>query len=276
MERVGICHHLGCVSPVFDVAGNLKIFGVENGAAQGLEEKTLRGTSPFLRAEEVRAYGVHTVICGAISRALEIALRAEGVRVVSFVCGPVEEVLSAYAQGRVEEERFLMPGCCRNAQIFREWKGRSMELYRGSRELYGRSSERHGRRRMRFHPARGGSMKIAVTSIDGTLEGKVDERFGRCRKLVICDPEANQLDVLDNNTSMGLAQGAGIQTAQNVLNSGAKAVISGHFGPKAFQVLRSAGVETYAAIGMTVKEALARFQEGKLARLTGADVSSHW
>jgi len=119
-------------------------------------------------------------------------------------------------------------------------------------------------------------MKVAVASIDGTLEGKVDERFGRCRKLVICDPGANRVEVLDNNTSMELAQGAGIQTAQNVLNSGVKAVISGHFGPKAFQVLRGAGIEAYSAINMTVKEALAQFQEGKLTKLTGADVSSHW
>jgi predicted Fe-Mo cluster-binding NifX family protein len=61
-----------------------------------------------------------------------------------------------------------------------------------------------------------------------------------------------------------------------LLNSGVKAVISGHFGPKAFQVLRGAGIEAYSAINMTVKEALAQFQEGKLTKLTGADVSSHW
>ena len=32
-------------------------------------------------------------------------------------------------------------------------------------------------------------IKIAVTSIDGTMEGMVDERFGRCRKLVVYDPQ---------------------------------------------------------------------------------------
>ena len=119
-------------------------------------------------------------------------------------------------------------------------------------------------------------MKIAVSSMDGTMEGLIDERFGRCRKLVICDSETKTVEVLDNKANMGLAQGAGIQTAQNVLNAGAKAVISGHFGPKAYQVLRAAGIEIYSAMKMTVKEALAQLEEGKLAKLTGADVSSHW
>jgi predicted Fe-Mo cluster-binding NifX family protein len=255
MERVGICHHLGRISPVLDVAAKLQIFGIEDSRVERIEERELHATSPYSRAREVSAHGVHTIICGAVSRPLEMALRAEGVRVVGFVCGPVDEVMHAYVQGRVADESFLMPGCCRNAQPFGGW---------------------HGRRGMRFRPIKGGHMKIAVASIDGSLEGKVDERFGRCRKLVICDPETNTVDVLDNNTSMGLAQGAGIQTAQNVLNSGVKAVISGHFGPKAFQVLRIGGIEAYSAMNMTVKEALAQFQEGKLTKLTGADVNGHW
>ena len=255
MERVGICHHLGRISPVLDVAAKLQIFGVEDNRVERIEERELHATSPYSRAREVSAHGVHTIICGAVSRPLEMALQAEGVRVVGFVCGPVDEVMHAYVEGRVADESFLMPGCCRNAQPFRGG---------------------HGRKGMQFRPMKGGPMKIAVSSIEGTLEGRVDERFGRCRKLVICDPEAKTVEVLDNNSNMGLAQGAGIQTAQNVVNAGAKAVISGHFGPKAFQVLGSAGIEAYSAMNMTVKEALAQFQEGKLTKLTGADVSSHW
>lgn len=122
----------------------------------------------------------------------------------------------------------------------------------------------------------GGSMKIAVTSMDGTLEGSVDERFGRCKKLVVYDPQTKTVEVVDNKANMGMAQGAGIQTAQNVVNAGAKTVISGHYGPKAFQVLKAAGVEIYQAANVTVAEALRRFDQGQLDKLTGADVDSHW
>ncbi len=255
MERVGICHHVGRVSPVFDVASNLQTFDVENGWVRQREEKVLVGRDPYSRAREVSGHGVTTVICGAVSQPLEQALHALGVKVIGFVCGSIDEVMAAFAEGRLEDERFLMPGCCGRARRF--GKQRCDDSFEN-------------------RSTRGMSDKIAVTSIDGTMEGMVDERFGRCRKLVVYDPRSNTIEVLDNNANKGLAQGAGIQTADNVVNAGVHAVISGDFGPKAFQVLRAAGIEVYSTVNTTVKEALSRFEEGKLTKLAGADVRSHW
>lgn len=122
----------------------------------------------------------------------------------------------------------------------------------------------------------GKRMKIAVTSVDGSLDGKVDERFGRARKIVLYDSDTKAHTVIDNAVNLNAAQGAGIQAAQNVVRSGARVIISGHFGPKAFQVIQAAGLEAYSATDMTVMEAIRKFEEGKLLKLTGADVSSHW
>jgi predicted DNA-binding protein (UPF0251 family)/predicted Fe-Mo cluster-binding NifX family protein len=122
----------------------------------------------------------------------------------------------------------------------------------------------------------GGTMKIAVTSVDGTLEGKVDERFGRSRKIIIYDPETKTHSVVDNTVSMNAPQGAGIQSAENIVNEGAHVVISGHLGPNAFRVLQTAGVAVYTASNMTVSEALRAFEEEKLIKLAGPDVSGHW
>jgi predicted Fe-Mo cluster-binding NifX family protein len=255
MERVGICHHVGRVSPVFDVASNLQIFDVDNGWIRQREEKVLVGRDPYSRAREVSGHGVTTVICGAVSQPLEQALHALGVRVIGFVYGSIDEVIGAFLAGRLEDERFLMPGCCGRAGGFES-------------QLPQVSFESSTTRRM--------SDRIAVTSVDGTMEGMVDGRFGRCRKLVVYDPRLNTVEVLDNKASTGLAQGAGIQTVQNVVNAGVHAVISGDFGPKAFQVLRAAGIELYSTTNMTVREALSRFKEGKLTKLAGADVQSHW
>lgn len=253
MERIGICHHLGRVSPVFDVAENLLIFDIEDGRPEPPEERRLTTVDLYSRAKEVSGCGVKTIICGAISRALELALRRGGIDVISLICGPIEEVVLAFSGGRLNDEKFLMPGCC----------GRT-----------GRFGA--GRMRLQNGHTKGGPMKIAVTSVDGTIEGRVDERFGRCRKLVIYDPAKGTTEALSNDMNMGAAQGAGIQTAQNIVNAGATVVISGHFGPKAYQVLRSAGVDLYSAVNMTVKEALSLYKEGKLTRLAGADVASHW
>jgi predicted DNA-binding protein (UPF0251 family)/predicted Fe-Mo cluster-binding NifX family protein len=122
----------------------------------------------------------------------------------------------------------------------------------------------------------GKGMKIAITSADGTLEGKVDERFGRARKIILYDVETKEHSVVDNAMNLNAAQGAGIQAAQNVVRSGAQAIISGHFGPKAFQVIQMAGLDVYSAMNITVKEAIQSFESGKLTKLAGADVASHW
>jgi predicted Fe-Mo cluster-binding NifX family protein len=37
-----------------------------------------------------------------------------------------------------------------------------------------------------------------------------------------------------------------------------------------------AGLEVYSATDISVKEAIERFEAGKLEKLSGADVQSHW
>lgn len=124
MERVGICHHMGRVSPVFDVASNLRIFEVEKEWFRELEEKVLVGRGAFTRAREVSRHGIETVICGAVSRPLQQALHALGVNVLGFVCGSIDDVVRAFADGRLQDERFLMPGCCGQARPFESHKPR--------------------------------------------------------------------------------------------------------------------------------------------------------
>lgn len=123
---------------------------------------------------------------------------------------------------------------------------------------------------------KGDAMKIAITSMDGTLEGMVDERFGRARKVIVYDVGTDTFEVAENSKQMNLAQGAGIQAAQNVVNLGVRAIISGHLGPKAFQVVQSAGIDAYSAVNVTVADAIKQYREGSLNKLAGADVQGHW
>jgi predicted Fe-Mo cluster-binding NifX family protein len=105
--------------------------------------------------------------------------------------------------------------------------------------------------------------KIAVTSEGPGLDAHVDPRFGRAAGFVIVDPESMTFDYVDNGTSQVMAQGAGIQAAELVASTGARVLLTGFVGPKAFQALSAAGI----AIGqnvdnLTVREAVKRYQEG--------------
>ena len=119
-------------------------------------------------------------------------------------------------------------------------------------------------------------MKVAVTSQGTDLEAGVDPRFGRCRYFVLVDTETGDFRAVDNAQNLNAPSGAGIQAAQNVVNLGAEAVLTGHCGPKAFGALSAAGVKVYVGVEGTVREAVKALQAGELQVSAGADVEGHW
>jgi predicted Fe-Mo cluster-binding NifX family protein len=109
-NKIAIPHHLGHVSPVFDVARNVLTVSVRDGQERGREEALLESVNPFLRAQELRNLGVDLLVCGAISRPYEMALLSKGIKLRHSICGPLEEVLSAALRGALGDARFAMPG----------------------------------------------------------------------------------------------------------------------------------------------------------------------
>jgi predicted Fe-Mo cluster-binding NifX family protein len=119
-------------------------------------------------------------------------------------------------------------------------------------------------------------MKIALTTSGSNLNAPLDSRFGRAPKFLIYDMERKNFEVIDNTQNLNAAQGAGIQSAQNIARQGAKALVTGHCGPKAFRVLESAGIKIYNTSAATVQEALDLYIAGKLTEAASADVEGHW
>lgn len=119
-------------------------------------------------------------------------------------------------------------------------------------------------------------MKIAVSVQGTTLDDPVDERFGRAARFIIYDLADESCEVLDNKQVYNAPQGAGIQSAQNVINAGAEAVITGHVGPKAFKVLKATDVAVYLVRDLTVQEAITAFRAGELEKAETNDVEDHW
>ena len=107
------------MSPVFDVAKRLLVVQLKGDGPVNQEEVAVEETQILSRAKRVAQLGVEVLICGAISMPLEAMLVSAGVRVIPHTCGTVEEVLQAFASGRLTDETFLMPGCCGRRRRFR-------------------------------------------------------------------------------------------------------------------------------------------------------------
>jgi predicted DNA-binding protein (UPF0251 family)/predicted Fe-Mo cluster-binding NifX family protein len=119
--------------------------------------------------------------------------------------------------------------------------------------------------------------KIAITSDGPDLDGPLDPRFGRAAGFIIIDPKTFEFTYLDNGASQAMAQGAGIQAAENVAGSGAKVVLTGYVGPKAFQALSAAKISVIQNLeNLTVRQAVERFNKGELSAASQPNKRGHW
>ena len=119
-------------------------------------------------------------------------------------------------------------------------------------------------------------MKIAVSAQGENLDALIDARFGRARGFIIYDDMSGDFNYIDNKQNLSAMQGAGIQSARTVIDSGVDVLVTGNVGPKAFATLQSAGVEIYLCSDGSVREALEAYKRGELAPAPGANVNGHW
>ncbi len=109
-------------------------------------------------------------------------------------------------------------------------------------------------------------MRIAASTAKGGLDDVVIEIFGRAPCFTIVEVDGGSIrnvEVVKNENAMA-SGGAGIASAQLMIDKGVDAILTGNLGPNAYNVLSSAGINVYRAAGMTVREAVERFLRGEL------------
>jgi predicted Fe-Mo cluster-binding NifX family protein len=118
-------------------------------------------------------------------------------------------------------------------------------------------------------------MKIILTATSPSIDSNIDARFGRGAHLIVVDPETLEWQAYPN-PGVGAPGGAGTLAAQFVANLHAEAVISGDFGPNAYDALQAAGVAMYLfGASTTVKEAIEHFRAGQLERVGAPNGQGH-
>jgi predicted Fe-Mo cluster-binding NifX family protein len=119
-------------------------------------------------------------------------------------------------------------------------------------------------------------MRIAITTQGDDLGAQIDSRFGRAPRFLVVDTETMRFDVVANAQSLNLAQGAGIQSAQNVLAHKPDAILTGNCGPKAYRVLKTAGIKVVVGVKGRIDDAIRDYMDGKFVEATEANVEGHW
>jgi predicted Fe-Mo cluster-binding NifX family protein len=109
--RVAIPLWHGRVSPVFDEASRILLVDISEKQEQHRQEESLIARHPLVRAQLFPMLGVDLLICGMISQTQQTALASAGIRIIRHICGPMDEVIAALLDGRIENGALLMPGC---------------------------------------------------------------------------------------------------------------------------------------------------------------------
>ena len=106
-------------------------------------------------------------------------------------------------------------------------------------------------------------MKVAVSSVENHLDALVDPRFGRAAYFLIVETDSLNYEMVPN-PNVNAMGGAGVQSAQLVINKGAKAVLTGKCGPNAFHVFDSAGIKIYEGVEGTVRNVVKALQDNQI------------
>jgi len=117
-------------------------------------------------------------------------------------------------------------------------------------------------------------MKIAVSAEGNSAESPMDLRFGRAAYFMIMDGGTGEYEAVDNNAA-SFSGGAGIATAQMIVDKGVETVITGNVGPNAMNVLRAGDVAIYKGSHVSVKENMEQFHRGMLEAITST-VPAHY
>lgn len=105
---------------------------------------------------------------------------------------------------------------------------------------------------------------IAISARGKSPEDQVDQRLGRCEYFVFYDPGTGEFTGLENPFRLE-SSGAGINTAQFLAEKNVGTILTGNVGPKALQVLQTAGIKVYTSSTGRVRDALQAYQQGQLS-----------
>jgi len=98
------------VSPVLDTATKLLITESGTQKKRSRFEVFLIKKDISQRCSFIRGLEIDVLICGAVSRIFSWMLKASGIKIISGISGPAEDVLEAYFHGNLLQPKFLMPG----------------------------------------------------------------------------------------------------------------------------------------------------------------------
>ena len=98
------------VSPVLDCARTVLVAEIDKGKILSRRHECFAAESLAQMIRVLSRQGVRVLICGAVSQEPADIVEANGIELIPFLAGNVENILQTFARGR-SVAAFVMPGC---------------------------------------------------------------------------------------------------------------------------------------------------------------------
>ncbi len=103
------------ISPVFDSANMLLIAEIEDIQIIQKRYEPFYPERPLRLAKMLKSQNVNVLICGAVSQMPATKIETSGIKLIPFITGNADEVLTSYAKNSLIPG-YLMPGCKKGYQ----------------------------------------------------------------------------------------------------------------------------------------------------------------
>lgn len=242
--RIAISTDQGDVSAHFGRCPSYTIVDIKEGQILNREEIPNPGHQPGFLPQFLSDRGVNCIIAGGMGPRAQALFYQKNIETIIGVQGPIDEVINKFIKQELESGEDL----CDHSH------GGGQQNEHHAHHPDHDQTDFHGHV---FAPAIKG--KICFSSMGKALNAELDPKFGRAQYFLIVDPETSHLEVLENPNREAV-QGAGIQTAQMILNQGVGTVVSGHCGPNARKVLDSAGINVIEGVSGKIEDILEKLK----------------
>ncbi len=109
-------------------------------------------------------------------------------------------------------------------------------------------------------------MKIMLATNEPSLESQIADRFARAPYFLVYEDKSNKYKVIENNAD--ISRGMGPKAVQIAIDNKVKVLISALPGGNAMEALKSSEIDVYDGRGLKVSEALEKFKNGELKKVS--------
>ncbi len=225
--KVAVSVDNGDVSAHFGRCKAYAIYEIEKGKIINKEIIHNPGHQPGFLPQFLAGYGVDCVITGGMGPRAQNLFKLRGIETIVGVSGNVDDVIQKFINNELEIGESK---CTHSSEMHQCQHGYSY------------------------------SQKICITSKGNNLDSEVDPRFGRAKYLLIIDLDTMSYKAIENPYREE-PQGAGIKTAQFIINEKIDVLLTGNIGLNAFEILNTAGVKTVTGASGPIKEIITEYKK---------------